>query len=60
MSKEIGACEAILSSIKTRADGSVSVSLEINPTEQNTINELMKAFLANDKLLTVAFIAVHQ
>jgi hypothetical protein len=60
MSKEIGVCEAVLSSIKTRVDGSVTVSLEINPEEKSTISELMQAFLRDDKLLTVAFVAPNK
>jgi hypothetical protein len=57
MSKEIGVCEAVLSSIKTRMDGSVTVSLELNPDEKQTINSLMQAFLLDEKLMTVAFVA---
>jgi hypothetical protein len=60
MSKEIGVCEAVLSSIKTRMDGSVTVALEINPDEKQTIKELMQAFLADEKLMTVAFVAVSK
>jgi len=60
MTKEIGACEAVLSSIKTRMDGSVTVALEINPDEKNTIKELMQAFLADEKLMTVAFVAASK
>ncbi len=54
--KEIGACQAILSSISTRVDGSITVKLEINPNDQALINKLMSAYLNDEKLLTVAFI----
>lgn len=60
MSVEIGACSAILSSIRTRVDGSVTVSLEINPEEIKIINELMKAYLSDEKLLTVGFLRNEQ
>ena len=57
---ELGACEAVLSSIKTRVDGSVTVALEINPEELALINSLMKSFLSDEKLLTVAFLRAEQ
>jgi hypothetical protein len=60
MTKEIGVCEAVLSSIKTRMDGSVTVALEINPDEKQTIKELMQAFLLDEKLMTVAFVAASK
>jgi hypothetical protein len=41
-------------------DGSVTVALEINPDEKQTIKELMQAFLADEKLMTVAFVAASK
>ena len=53
---ELGVCQAILSSINTRVDGSVTIKLEINPQDQVLINRLMNAYLNDEKLLTVAFV----
>ena len=57
---EIGAINAILSSIKTRVDGSVTINLEVNPTEVEVINKLMQSYLLNQKLFTVAFVKVDE
>jgi hypothetical protein len=57
---EIGSCEAILSKISTRVDGSVTISLEINPNDQAIVGKLMNAYLEGDKLLTVGFIKVFE
>jgi hypothetical protein len=53
---ELGVCQAILSSINTRVDGSVTIKLEINPEDQALVNKLMSAYLNDEKLLTVAFV----
>jgi len=53
---ELGVCQAILSSINTRVDGSVTIKLEINPEDNALINKLMNAYLHDEKLLTVAFV----
>jgi hypothetical protein len=37
--EEIGAINAILSAIKTRVDGSVSITIEANPSEIEVINK---------------------
>jgi hypothetical protein len=54
--QEIGSCEAILSGVSTKVDGSVKVTLEINPNDQELIGKLINAYLQNDRLLTVGFI----
>lgn len=56
MAKEIGATEALLTSIKTRQDGSVAVTIELNPENSEIINNLMNAYLSNEKMFTVAFV----
>lgn len=56
MIKEIGSAEALLSSISTLKDGSIKVSFEINPNEKETINNLLSAFLAGEKLFTLGII----
>lgn len=53
---ELGVCQAILSSINTRVDGSVTIKLEINPEDNALINKLMNAYLHDEKLLIVAFV----
>lgn len=53
---EIGAINAILSAIKTRVDGSVTISLEVNPSEIEIINKLMQSYLLDKKVFTVAFV----
>lgn len=57
---EIGSCAAILSGISTKVDGSIKVTLEINPEDQDIISRLMQRFAINEKLLQVGFISVSQ
>jgi hypothetical protein len=56
--KEIGACNAILSGISTKIDGSIKITLELNPDEHKIISELLKKYALNEKLLQVGFVAV--
>ena len=56
--EEIGACNALIYSIGTKADGSVKLVLEINPEDQKVIQKLMSRFLINEKLLQVGFVGV--
>lgn len=56
--KELGSCQAILSGVSTKVDGSVKVTLEINPNDQSVVHKLMDAYLCGDKLLTVGFLKV--
>lgn len=58
--QEIGAINAVLSAIKTRVDGSVSITLEANPSEIEVINKLMQSYLLDKRLFTVAFIGVDE
>lgn len=53
---ELGACQALLSSISTRIDGSITIKLEINPEDKELVNKLMNSYLQDQKLFTVAFI----
>lgn len=57
---EIGAINALLTAIRTKADGSVSITLEANPSEIQVINKLLSSFLNNEKLFTVAFVKVDE
>jgi hypothetical protein len=58
--QEIGAINAVLSAIKTRVDGSVSITIEANPSEIEVINKLMQSYLLDKRLFTVAFIGVDE
>lgn len=58
--EEIGAINALLSAIKTRVDGSVSITIEANPSEIEVINKLMQSYLIDKRLFTVAFIRVDE
>lgn len=58
--QELGAISAILSAIKTRVDGSVTITLEANPSEIEVINKLMQAYLNDKRCLTVAFVRVDE
>jgi hypothetical protein len=57
---EIGSCQAILSGLSTKVDGSIKVILEINPSEQEILSRLLKLFATNEKLLQVAFVKVDE
>jgi hypothetical protein len=57
---ELGACSAILSGISTKVDGSLKITLEVNPDEQKIISNLLNAWSLNKRLMTVAFIQVEQ
>jgi hypothetical protein len=58
--EQIGAINAILSAIKTRVDGSVSITIEANPSEIEVINKLLQSYLINKRVFTVAFIQVDE
>jgi hypothetical protein len=58
--KEIGSCPAILAGVATKIDGSVKVTLEINPDQQDILSNLLKCFATGEKLLQVAFIQVKE
>jgi hypothetical protein len=56
--QEIGSCNAILKGVKTTVDGSLNITLEINPEEQEIASKLLKAYLLNEKLFSVGFIKI--
>ena len=60
MAQEIGAINAILSGVKTRVDGSVSIVFEANPSEIQVINKLMQSYLTDKRLFTIALIQVDE
>jgi hypothetical protein len=60
MMQEVGAINAILSAIKTRVDGSVTITIEANPSEIEVINKLMQSYLIDKRVFTVAFVRVDE
>lgn len=58
--QQIGAVEALISSIKTRQDGSVTIAFELNPENQEVINSLMNLYLAGEKLITLGIVRKEQ
>ena len=58
--QQIGAVEALISSIKTRQDGSVTIAFELNPDNQEVINSLMNLYLAGEKLITLGIVRKEQ
>lgn len=56
---EIGSCSAILAGISTKIDGSIKVTLEINPQDQAIIAELLKRYALGKHQLQVGFVGVE-
>ena len=59
MSEPIGACEAVIKSVKTSTDGSFDITLSVNTDDVQIINKLIGLFANNDKLINVGF-ATHE
>lgn len=57
--KEVGSCMAILSGISTLRDGSVKITLEVNPEDQTILGKLMNLYLENERLFEVGFVGVE-
>lgn len=60
MAQEVGSINAILSGVRTKVDGSVSITLEANPQEIQVINKLLQLYLIDKRLFAVAFIQVDE
>ena len=58
-SNPIGSCQCILDSIKTRSDGSVSISINIDASNQEILINLIKCFSENNKLFQIALISLE-
>jgi hypothetical protein len=56
MGKEIGSCQAILEGLSTKVDGSVTIKININPDNQELINNLMKLWGESNRSMVVAFV----
>jgi len=48
-----------LESIKTRVDGSISVSISIDASNQEILSRLLTNFSFNKRLMQVAFVEVN-
>jgi len=55
----IGSCQCVLESIKTRVDGSISVSISIDASNQEILSRLLTNFSFNKRLMQVAFVEVN-
>ena len=54
----IGVCEAIISGISTKVDGSIVLKLEINPSEQEIISKLFQKWAINQRLINVGLVSL--
>lgn len=57
---EIGSCNALIASISTKIDGSIKLTLEINPEEQAIISKLLKLWSINQRLITIGMVQVDE
>lgn len=57
---EIGGCMAIVSAISTTKDGGYKLTLEVNPEDQKVINELMKRYGLNKKVIQLGILGVEE
>lgn len=55
---ELGSCEAIISGISTKIDGSIKLTLEVNPNDEELISRLIKRFAQNKKLVQIGLIGI--
>ncbi len=56
--EEIGACQAIIDKISTIADGSIRLTLDLNPSEQDIISKLLKLKLLNKPLIQIGIVSI--
>lgn len=57
---KIGVCNAIIAGISTKVDGSIKLTLEINPSEQEIISNLLKMWALNKRLVSVGIVSQEQ
>jgi len=57
---ELGSCSAILAGISTKIDGSLKITIEVNPEDQALVSNLLKRYAMNKKLLQVGFVGVDE
>lgn len=54
----IGVCQAIISGISTKVDGSILLKLEINPGNQEIISKLFQRWAVNKRLINIGMVGV--
>lgn len=54
----LGACQAIISGISTKVDGSIILKLEINPDNQEIISALLQKWAINQRLVNVGIVSI--
>lgn len=57
-SEALGVCQAIISGISTKVDGSIVLKLEINPDNQEIISVLLQKWAINQRLLNIGLVSV--
>jgi hypothetical protein len=53
--EEIGACEAIINKVQTTIDGGARITLDIDPSAHQVIEELFRLKMQNNSLIKVGF-----
>ena len=56
--QEIGSCLASIEKISTVIDGSVRLTLDINPSDQEIISKLLKLKLLNKPLIQIGIVSM--
>jgi hypothetical protein len=54
----LGVCQAIISGISTKVDGSIILKLEINPDNQEIISALLQKWALNQRLVNVGLVSL--
>lgn len=55
---ELGSCEAIIAGISTKIDGSIKLTLEVNPNDEELISKLIRRYAQNKKLVQIGLIGI--
>ena len=56
---ELGSCEAIIAGISTKIDGSIKLTLEVNPNDEELISKLIRRYAQNKKLVQIGLIGIE-
>lgn len=52
----IGATTALISGIRTKVDGSVSITLDMLPQDQDLVSKLLQMYTFGDRQVFIAFV----
>lgn len=55
----LGVCQAIISGISTKVDGSIIIKLEINPDNQEIISALLQKWAINQRLVNIGIVSLQ-